>query len=798
MRIITTLTLICCFCFALQGQVKYSKVKINLTQTPIESVVALGLECDHGAYAPGKHLINDFSAAEIERLTENNIPFEILIDDVVAWYQERNLSGELFSAQIREGSCGEVATLPGSQYTTPVNYSNGSIGGYLLYQEVLDQLDLMATTFPNLITPRDTIGDFVTYDGNKIFWMTISDNPTLNEDEPEILYTSLHHSREMNSVTQLIFYMWYLLENYETDQHVKYLVDNTKMYFIPIVNPDGYLYNEISEPNGGGLWRKNRFPGPNNTHGVDLNRNYGYQWGINDQGSSPNPGSDVYRGSGPFSEVETQAVKFFTEDKNFEIALNAHTFSNLLIRPELTDESDLTTYNNFGEILTRENDYLFGTDLETVGYAVNGDSDAWMYHEETDKPKIFAMTPEVGPEEYGFWPPESAIIELNKANMTLNLTAANLLLDYISWVDNNPKTLTDATGMMNFDLKQYGLRPGENTVSIEAVSSNLSVDANPITINIANSETADFDVNYTITPDMGETVSNIVFTINIDNGIFTRKDTINKRYINGIPQNIVMDDASDLTNWTSTGDWGLTDQIAYSPETSITDSPNGQYENNAENELFLTPTIDLTNASSAQINFWAIWQIETDYDYVQVMAKPINQNEWTALCGDYTNTGVADQTGAEGMPVYDGTQSDWVNETMPLDDFLGEEINIKFRLISDQFVQEGGFAFDDFRVDIYDNTTPTEELFSSNTRLDIYPNPVKDLVTVELTSSEYRSSTIANLTNSLGQIIKSKSFDQLAEGRHRFEWNTEDLPSGVYFVTVEQDGQLVVTKKVVK
>ena len=45
--------------------------------------------------------------------------------------------------------------------------------------------------------------------------------------------------------------------------------------------------------------------------GVDLNRNYGYGWGSNDTGSSPNPCSATYRGESEFSEPETQAVRDF-------------------------------------------------------------------------------------------------------------------------------------------------------------------------------------------------------------------------------------------------------------------------------------------------------------------------------------------------------------------------------------------------------------------------------------------------------------------------------------------------------
>ena len=146
---------------------------------------------------------------------------------------------------------------------------------------MLDELDQMHQLYPNLISARSDIKDptsdenphiHETYEGRFLQWVKISDNPNDNENEPEILYTALHHAREPGSLQQLIFYMWYLLENYAQDDVIKEILDNTELYFVPCVNPDGYIYNETNDPQGGGMWRKNRY----NNHGVDNNRNYSY------------------------------------------------------------------------------------------------------------------------------------------------------------------------------------------------------------------------------------------------------------------------------------------------------------------------------------------------------------------------------------------------------------------------------------------------------------------------------------------------------------------------------------------
>lgn len=67
-----------------------------------------------------------------------------------------------------------------------------------------------------------------------------------------------------------------MLENYSQDPEIKCLVDSREFYFIPVVNPDGYFYNQLVVPGGGGLWRLNLRNNADGSVGVDLNRNYGF------------------------------------------------------------------------------------------------------------------------------------------------------------------------------------------------------------------------------------------------------------------------------------------------------------------------------------------------------------------------------------------------------------------------------------------------------------------------------------------------------------------------------------------
>ena len=134
----------------------------------------------------------------------------------------------------------------------------------------------------------------------------------------------------------------------------------------------------------------------------------------------------------------------------------------------------------------------------------------------------------------------------------------------------------------------------------------------------------------------------------------------------------------------------------------ITNEDIKEYEdyisNNNNSEILLDQTLDLSNATDANIEFWAKWNIETDYDYVQIMAAG-SSGVYEPLCGIYTEIGTNYQD--LNKPLYHGFQNNWVAERLSLIDFLGESsVNIKIRLVSDMWVNEDGFYFDDFKINV--------------------------------------------------------------------------------------------------
>ena len=157
-------------------------------------------------------------------------------------------------------------------------------------------LDSLHRACPTITSAPFSLG--MTHEGRPIWAMKISDNPTVDEEEPEVLIDGLHHAREVMSVETVLDLAGWLCAAYPENPVARAMVDHREVFMVPVVNPDGMAHNEATYPSGGGMWRKNRRDNGNGTFGVDLNRNYPFQWG-RDDGSSPDPGSTIYRGPSP-------------------------------------------------------------------------------------------------------------------------------------------------------------------------------------------------------------------------------------------------------------------------------------------------------------------------------------------------------------------------------------------------------------------------------------------------------------------------------------------------------------------
>ncbi|MGW7649756.1 M14 family zinc carboxypeptidase [Streptomyces bobili] len=175
-----------------------------------------------------------------------------------------------------------------------------------------------------------------TVKGQDILALKLSKNAKKSKDgsKPSVLYLSNQHAREWITPEMTRRLMHHYLDSYKTDRRIKKLVDSTELWFVLSANPDGYDYTFQDSANR--LWRKNlrdvNADGEIRTgDGVDLNRNFAYKWGYDDEGSSPNPTSQTYRGAGPNSEPETKALDAFEKRIGFTYGINYHSAAELLL-----------------------------------------------------------------------------------------------------------------------------------------------------------------------------------------------------------------------------------------------------------------------------------------------------------------------------------------------------------------------------------------------------------------------------------------------------------------------------------
>lgn len=182
----------------------------------------------------------------------------------------------------------------------------------------------------------------------------------------KVLFTGCHHAREWISVEIPYLVAEYLIQNYQSnptndkEKRIKHLLTNRKIWFVPMVNPDGHNHTTITNR----MWRPNRkahfvagatiprsaanggpVTFPSNTYtGVDLNRNYATaNWGTETfDGGYPTTSKDprdggltgIWCGIAPSGESESKAIDTLIRAQNFRSSISYHNYGQLLLFPD--------------------------------------------------------------------------------------------------------------------------------------------------------------------------------------------------------------------------------------------------------------------------------------------------------------------------------------------------------------------------------------------------------------------------------------------------------------------------------
>jgi len=214
---------------------------------------------------------------------------------------------------------------------------------------------------------------------------------------PAVLYQGTTHAREWISteVSRRLMH-WFADPSGPNRKAAERLLRRRELWFVPVVNPDGYQYTFDEER----LWRKNLRDNNGdgeitNVDGVDLNRNYPERWNYDDEGSSSDASSETYRGPEPGSEPETQADMGLFDQVPFEFAISYHSYGQLLLYPEgwqvQTPSRDDPIYIALSGTDADPAIKGFDPDVSAELYTTNGEFTDWAHGDEN----TLAWTPEL-------------------------------------------------------------------------------------------------------------------------------------------------------------------------------------------------------------------------------------------------------------------------------------------------------------------------------------------------------------------------------------------------------------------
>lgn len=264
----------------------------------------------------------DIREADLHRLDAIGVPYDVLIGDLQA-------HADAHAADMIRVRREQLERKPEGFQRGGQVHDDEWFGTYRTLDEITQYCENIEALRPDLAT-IDVIGQ--SWEGRDMFSITISGVDTESnpiEDRPALFIFSTVHAREWIAPMTTSYIASKLVEDYDTDEHVRMLLDHARVVIVPVGNPDGYLYSWTDKRH----WRKNRRDNGDGTFGVDINRNWGFQWG--NDGSSSDTSSTTYRGTHPFSEPETRALRDVAIGLGEKLVahIDYHSYSQLVMWP---------------------------------------------------------------------------------------------------------------------------------------------------------------------------------------------------------------------------------------------------------------------------------------------------------------------------------------------------------------------------------------------------------------------------------------------------------------------------------
>lgn len=345
-----------------------------------------------------------------ERLAELTKEIDVLEHaDREAGYVAALIEADEYERLVDEGLHVEVQDQPSTMLQQILGLGGfRSIPNYACYrtvEETNDTMTTLAASHGDLVSLVD-MGD--SWDkaaaggaaGYDLQGMIIT-NQAIPGPKPRLFLMAAIHARELATAELAIRFAEHLVDQYGVDPDITWMVDHYELHVLPHTNPDGRKIAEL-----GYTQRKNvndtlgtcaNPPTASSQKGIDLNRNFPFQYG--GAGTSTDPCNLTYRGTGAASEVETQAVRdyvssIFADQRGpglsdpapattTGVLISLHSYSPLVLYPwswGASEAPNLAGLRTLGRKFGYHNNYPICQGPLCL-YAASGSTDDWSYGE---------------------------------------------------------------------------------------------------------------------------------------------------------------------------------------------------------------------------------------------------------------------------------------------------------------------------------------------------------------------------------------------------------------------------------
>ncbi len=709
-----------------------------------------------------------------------------------------------------------------------------------------------------------------TEDGLPFWAVKLSYNANLDEDEPKILFLGQCHAEEILGVEitmELINKFLNPSPSYHL-QNMQAILQSAEVWIVPTYNPEGLTVVHGDSADGNWLqdisYRKNKrdvnlngifdfdntAEAGNDSDGVDLNRNYNFNWIFGDGAWVEDYGSyqshfDYYRGESPFSENETQFIRDFALEKQFLLSIAYHSsrsgnVSEQIIFPWMWDGgksspdypviSSLAT--GISNLIPTETGVEFANYVPVASVSRKGNAHDWFYTETgCVQFLIEAGTANMQPDN----------LELIEDTIERNLEGALHLMnrgigyfigDFAADAYQVTGIVTDASNGNSIDsaiikisemdgpmLKprvtdQFGryrrlLTNGTFTLNVSArgyENQSFSITPSSISqtvqdISLIPLEIHSLELNIATPSDYSESVQLLLTdqyktdTLQIGNGNFSIQIPENHYTIKIIGDNLFpYFNEIDLTEDTSlTIDMNFAGELFNEPFPNLSNWSIESGEWHVDNGTLISQS-DLIYPNSLN-SILSSWINNPDYQSLALSLDFQYEMEWE------NDTAYVAILGNEDTTVFHWTDQNWQFHTECLPFITNSDsFRIQIGIIPDNTVEYRGIKIHNLAIlnqsdnnasiGNFDSHVPDQYLLHQN-----YPNPFNPVtsITYELPLKSHVQLAIYDLTGK--EVIKLVN-EFKDSGKHGVKWNGSRISSGIYFYVLDTPSNKLVKKLV--